>query len=63
MPILYTGNTLGFWMEGPSKWANGPLVIEMYIKLAKMRGHLQKEGAIKENGGAEELLFGVLDQN
>ena len=50
-------------MEEPSKWANGPLVIEMYIKLAKMRGHLQKEGAIKENGGADELLFGVLDQN
>ena len=35
----------------------------MYIKLAKIRGHLQKEGAIKENGGADELLFGVLDQN
>ena len=28
-----------------------------------MRGHLQKEGAFKENGGADKLLFGVLDQN
>ena len=50
-------------MEGPSKLANGPLVIKMYIELAKMRGHLQKDGAIKENGGADELLFGVLYQN
>ena len=27
-----------------------------------MRGHLQKQGAIKENRGADELLFGVQDQ-
>ena len=38
---------------------NGP----MYIKLTKIRGHLQKQGAINENEGADELLFGVLDQN
>ena len=31
-----------------------------------MRGNLQKEGAMKQNGGADELLFGfktVIDQH
>ena len=58
-----SGNTLDLWREGPSKWANGPSLNKMYIKLTKIRGHLQKEGAIKENEGADELLFGALDQN
>ena len=63
MFVINSGITLGLQREGPSKWANGPLLIKMYIKLTKMRGHLQKQGAIKENRGANELLFGVLDQN
>ena len=40
-----------------------PSLNKMYIKLTKIRGHLQKQGAINENEGADELLFGVLDQN
>ena len=43
--------------------ANGPSLNKMFMKLTKIRGHLQKQGAINENEGADELLFGVLDQN
>ena len=50
-------------MEGPSKWAKGPSLYIMYVKLTKIRGRLQGQGAIKENGGTDELLFWVIDQN
>ena len=53
----------GFVMGGAIKMGQWPLSNKMYIKLTKIRGHLQKQGAIKENEGADELLFGVLDQN
>ena len=36
------GNTLDLWRDGPSKWASGPSLNKMYIKLAKTGGHQGK---------------------